>query len=153
MAGVFAHVNSGECSLSAATTKTLLQLRTATNVRALIHQIRIMGKQAAGGTDTPVKFQLMRNTTAFGTGTGPVTPSKNDPNDGETLQTAGYTNFTVEPTTPTDGGLWWEINPQTGVVEMYAPGQEIKVPGGQSAQIQATSSGTPTILIEMTYQE
>jgi hypothetical protein len=82
-----------------------------------------------------------------------ATASKNDPNDGETLQATCGANASVEPTAPTDGGLWWELQPQTGIIEPLAPGQEIKVPGGQSVQFEFTSPGTPTVMCEVTYEE
>jgi hypothetical protein len=82
-----------------------------------------------------------------------ATPAKNDPNDGETIQTTCGANASVEPTSPTDGGLWWEVQPQSGIIEPFAPGQEIKIPGGQSVQFECTSPGTPNILIEATFEE
>ncbi len=51
----------------------------------------------------------------------------------------------MEPTSPTDGGLWWEIQPQSGIIEFLPPGKEIKVPGGQAANFEATSTGTPVL--------
>lgn len=152
MAGVLCHVNSAECALVAATAKTLLQVKAATNQRVLIKGLRIMGKQSAGGTDAVVKIRMTRSTANFGTGTG-ATPGKNDPGDAETVQTTCAGNFTVEPTTPSDSGLWWEIQPQTGVIEFLPPDLVIKVPGGASANFEATSSGTPTLLITATFEE
>jgi hypothetical protein len=152
MAGVIAHVNSGEVALVAATAKSCLQIKAATNQRSLIRALRITGKQPAGGTDTPLKLRMTRSTANFGTGSS-ATPAKNDPNDGETIQTSAASNFTVEPTSPTDGGIWWEIQPQAGVIEFLPPGMEIKIPGGQSVQFEATSAGTPTITITATFEE
>jgi hypothetical protein len=154
MAGVIAHVNSGECTLVASTAKSLLQIKAATNQRVLIRGLKIMGKQPAGGTDTPVKIRLTRSTANFGTFTS-ATPSKNDPSDGETLQTTCGSNATVEPTSPTDGGLWWEVQPQSGIIEFEPPDLVIKVPGGQSVQFEATSaaSNTPVVLVTATFEE
>jgi hypothetical protein len=152
MAGVLAHVNSGEFALVGATPKTGLQIKAAAQQRAIVSSIRLMGKQPAGGTDTPVKVRLTRSTANFGTGSV-CTPGKNDPSDSETLQTTVAGNFTVEPTTPTDGGLWWEVQPQAGVIELLMPGQEIKVPGGQALNIELTSAATPTVLVCASYTE
>jgi hypothetical protein len=152
MAGVLAHVNSGECSLVANAPKSILQIKAPTNQRLIVRSIRIFGKQPAGGTDTPVKIRLTRSTANFGTFTG-ATAQKNDPNDAETLQATCGANASAEPISPTDGGLWWELQPQTGIIEPLAPGQEIKIPGGQSAQFEFTSPGTPTVIIEVTYEE
>jgi hypothetical protein len=152
MAGVLAHVNSGEVALTAATAKTLLQLKAPTNQRLIVKGLKLMGKQPAGGTDTPVKIRLTRSTANFGSGAA-ATASKNDPNDGETLQATCYAALTTEPTSPTDGGLWWEVQPQSGVIEFLPPGMEIKIPGGQSAQFEATSVATPTLMICASYEE
>lgn len=152
MAGVLCHVNSGEVALVASTAKSVLQVKAAANQRVLIKSLRILGKQAAGGVDPVVKVRMTRNSASFGTFSA-ATPSKNDPTDSETVQTTAGANATVEPTTPTDGGLWWEVQPQVGVIESFAPGQEIKVPGGQSVQFECTSTGTPTLMIEATFEE
>jgi hypothetical protein len=152
MAGVLAHVNSGECTLVASTAKSLLQIKAATNQRVLIRGLRLLGKQPAGGTDTPVKIRMTRSTANFGTFTG-ATPAKNDPTDSETLQTTCGSNASVEPTSPTDGGLWWEVQPQSGIEELLPPDLVIKVPGGQSVQFEATSTGVPVLLITATFEE
>jgi hypothetical protein len=152
MAGVLFHVNSGEVSLSASTAKTVLQIKSATNQRVKIKHIRILGKQPAGGTDTPIKVRLTRSTGSFGTGSA-ATLAKNDPSDSETLQTTANAAFTVEPTTPTDGGLWWEVPPQSGIEEFLPFGDEIRIPGGASVNFECTSPGTPTLMIEVSGEE
>ena len=152
MAGVLCHVNSGEVALVASTAKSVLQIKAAANQRVLVKALRLFGKQAAGGTDAVVKVRMTRSSASFGTFTS-ATPAKNDPSDSETLQTTAGSNATVEPTTPTDGGLWWEIQPQTGVIEFLPPGMEIKIPGGQSVQFECTSTGTPTLMLEASYEE
>lgn len=152
MAGVLAHVNSGECTLVASTAKTLLMVKAPANQRVLVKGLKLMGKSSAGGSDAVVKIRLTRSTANFGTGSA-ATPSKNDPSDSETLQSTCFANFTVEPTSPTDGGLWWEVQPQTGVIEFLPPGMEIKVPGGQSVQFEATSTATPTLIVTATFEE
>lgn len=152
MAGVQFSVNSGEVALAAATAKSLLQVKAAANQRVLIRGIKILGKQAAGGTDAVVKVRLTRSTANFGTFTA-ATPGKSNPSNGETLQTTAGSNATVEPTSPADGGIWWEVQPQSGVIEFLPPGMEIQVPGGQSVQFEATSSGTPTLLVTATCEE
>jgi hypothetical protein len=152
MAGVLWHVNSGEAALVASTAKSLLQIKAAANQRVLIKGLRLFGKQPAGGTDTPVKIRLTRSTANFGTFTG-ATPGKNDPTDSETIQTTCGANASVEPTSPSDGGLWWELQPQQAILDMLYPGQEIKIPGAQSAQLECTSPGTPTLMFAATCEE
>jgi hypothetical protein len=152
MAGVLAHVTSGEVALVANTAKSCLQILAANNQRVLIRALRFTGKQPAGGTDTPVKIRMTRSTANFGTFTS-ATPHKNDPNDGETIQTTCGSNASVEPTSPTDGGIWWELQPQSGIIEFLPPDSLIKVPGGQSVQFEATSVATPTITLTATFEE
>ena len=155
MAGVLLHATSGEVTLAAATAKTTLQLKAAANQRVLVSAISLLGKAAAGGTDTPVKARITRSTTAFGTaGTGAnaAVVSKNDPSDSEAIQTTAGGNFTAEPTSA-DAGIWYEFNPQSGLVIQFAPGKEWKIPGGQSLQIELTSVATPTIVTDMDFEE
>lgn len=152
MAGVRAYVNSGEVSLAASTAKTVLQLKAPAQQRLLIHSIRLLGKQAAGGTDAVVKVRMTRSTANFGTGSA-ATPAKAVPSDSETLQATAAANFTIEPTTPSDGGLWWEVQPEGGVIEFLPPGQQIVVPGGQAVNFEMTSAGTPTLLLTLGYEE
>lgn len=152
MAGVLLHVNSGEVALVAATAKTVLQIKAATNQRVLVKALRFFGKQAAGGTDAVVKVRLTRSTANFGT-LSAATPGKNDPSDAETVQTTCGSNASAEPTTPADSGLWYELQPQAGVIEFLPPGMEIKIPGGNALNIEMTSSGTPTVMVEATFEE
>jgi len=152
MAGLILHANSGEVSLAASTPKTVLQIKAPTNQRLVLTSLRLLGKQPAGGTDTPVKVRITRSTANFGTGSA-VTPAKNDPTDSETVQSTAAGNFTVEPTSPTDGGLWYEFSPQAGIIEPFAPGQEIKIPGGQALNVECTAAATATVLVTATYQE
>jgi hypothetical protein len=152
MAGLLLNVNSAECVLVASTAKTLLQLKAPANQRLKLRGLKILGKQAAGGTDAVVKVRMTRSTANFGTGTA-ATPGKANPSNGETVQSTAAGNFTVEPTSPTDGGLWWEVQPQSGVIEFLPPGLEVEVPGGQSIQFEATSTGTPTLIVTALYEE
>lgn len=157
MAAVKLHATALENVLVAATPKTVLQILAATNQRVVVTALRFLGKQAAGGTDAPVKVKLTRSTANFGTGTaqtaGSGTYAKNDPSDSETVQTAVATNFTAEPTSPADAGLYYEFQPQSGLIELFPPGCEIKIPGGQSLNIELTSAGTPTVTVVADFEE
>lgn len=152
MAGQLCHVNSGEVALVAATSKSVLQVKAAANQRVLIRQLRFFGKQPAGGTDTPVKVRMTRSSANFGTFSA-ATPGKNNPSNGETVQTTCGANASAEPTTPSDSGLWWEVQPQLGVEEFLPINQPIEVPGGQSVQFECTSPGTPTVMLECSFDE
>lgn len=152
MAGLNTFVNSGEVAFVAATPKTALQIKAPANQRLKIKGVKILGKQPAGGTDTPVKVRITRSTANFGTGTG-ATFAKQDPSQTETVQATAASNFTVEPTSPTDGGLWWEVQPQAGVIEFLPTGLEILIPGGQAVNFEVTSPATPTLAITAICEE
>lgn len=152
MAGQLCYCNSGEVALVASTAKSILQIKAATNQRVLVRSLRFTGKQAAGGTDTPVKIRMTRNSANFGTFTS-QTAAKNNPSNGETVQTSVGQNATVEPTSPTDTNLWWEVQPQLGIEEFLPITQPIDIPGGQSVQFEATSGATPTILLTAGFEE
>lgn len=153
MAGVLWHANSGEVTMASGVAKTILQIKAPANQRVLVRSIRLFGKQAAGGTDTPGKIRLTRNNSGFGTATGAATLGKNNPLDTESLQTSAYYNFTVEPTTPTDTGLWWELQPQGGIIEFYPPPLLIPVPGGYALNVEATITGTPILMATISGEE
>jgi hypothetical protein len=152
MAGIIAFASSGEVALVAATPKSVLQIKAPANQRIIIRSLRFLGKAAAGGTDTPIKVKMTRNSATFGTFTA-MTPGKQNPSNGETLQGTYGQNASVEPTSPADSGLWWEVQPQSGVEELLPIDQWIEVPGGQSVQFECTSIATPTILIVATVEE
>lgn len=152
MAGLLCYVNSGEVALVASTPKSVLQLKAPTNQRLLIKTLRFMGKQPAGGTDTPVKVRMTRSSANFGTFSA-ATPGKNNPSDAETIQTTCGANATVEPTSPTDSGLWWEFQPQSGLIEPLPMDAAIEIPGGQSVQFEATSGATPTLMFTVAFEE
>lgn len=152
MAGQLCWATSGEVTMVSNTAKTILQIKAATNQRVLIRKIRLLGKQAAGGTDAVAKVRWTTSTANFGTGTS-VTPIKNNASNGETVQTAAAKDFTVEPTTPTDSLNMWEFNPQSGIIEDFAPGTELQIPGGQSGQLEVTVTGTPVLIATILFEE
>src|SRR5579863_5399935 len=145
MANNAGRVSSGECTLVAATEKTLLQLKAATNVPIKITKITPWGKQAAGGTDAPSKIRLTLSTANFGTATGTTTPGHKDPHYTETFQGTYSQNFTTEPTSPTDLTIWGELNPQLMVVDPQDILYPVIVPGGDAINIAATNAGTPIV--------
>lgn len=152
MAGLNLQITSGEVALVAATAKTILQIKAPANQRLLVTGLKLLGKAAAGGTEVPVKVRVTRNSANFGTGTS-ATPAKLNPSNGETVQSTAASNFTIEPTTPTDTGVTYEFSPQSGYAEFLPFDKPWEVPGGQSLQVEATSTGTPTIAVSLSYQE
>lgn len=152
MAGMLLHVNSGEVALVGAAAKSVLQIKAPANQRLLVRSIGLWGKQTAGGSDTVVKVRMTRVASggAFGTFTA-ATPVKNNPSLPETIQSAAGSNATVEPTA-TDGGRWWELQPQNGIEELNLV-PPIEIAGGASIQLEFTSSATPTVVATASYEE
>jgi hypothetical protein len=154
MAGLKLSVTSGEVALVAATAKTLLQIKAPTNQRVLVKGLKVMGKSAAGGTDTPVKIRVTSSSANFGTAGATPTPGKRNPSNGETPQSTVGSNFSAEPTSPTDRGVLYEVSPQSGVIEPFPFDNPYEIPGGQSLQVEATAPvGTPTIAVTLDYEE
>lgn len=153
MAGILFNVNSGEIALST-TPLTVLQIKAPSNQRVLLRRLAFTGKMAAGGTDTPVKVRFTRSTSNFGTAGSSVTPAKQNTSDSETVQTTAGKNFSVEPTTPADALMWWEVQPQSGIIENFPPNAPVVIPGGSSLNIEATAgAGTPTVNFQVTCEE
>jgi hypothetical protein len=155
MAALFFVVNSGEVTLAASVTTTLLQIKAPANQALRIKSINVWGKQPAGGVDTPVKIRLTRSTASFGTGTA-ATPGKTDPGRGETIQSTCYAApFSTAPTTPTDTGIWMEVQPQTAAFYPVPFGQDLIIPGGAAINVEAiTITGqTPTLVAVATVEE
>jgi len=150
MAGLYLNVTSGEFALTANTAQSL-QVKAPANQRLVIRGIRIFGKSAAGGTDVPVKVRMTQSSANFGSGSAAVV-GKNNQIDPETAQ-GTYTLLTTEPTSPTDGGIEWEVQPQSGIIEFLAPKLEIPVPGGKAVNFQFTSVATPTMTITLAVEE
>ena len=153
MAGILFHATSGEVAASTAP-KTFLQIKAATNQRALVRGIRIFGKQPAGGLDTPVKIRLTRSTSNFGTAGVAAVAAKNNPSASETLQTTCGANFGTEPTSPSDTGILYEVQPQSGVIEFLPFDEPWPIPGGNALNFEVTAaSGTPTLAITAICEE
>jgi hypothetical protein len=154
MAGLKCKVSTAAAiALVSATAKTALQLKAAANQRAVVKGFAVGGAMAAGGTDAAVKCRWTRSTANFGTGTA-QTPQKLNPSDPETVQTAGASNFTVEPTSPTDAEDWFYVNPETGLTVFFPPDAYIEIPGGASLQLEMTSvSGTPNMWATLFFEE
>ncbi len=140
MAGILGHVVSGECTVTSATAKTILQLVAATNHRVLIKGFTVSFK-GTSATDSPILVQILRQTTA-GTSSA-ATMVKNNSADDETLQTTGRYDCSAEPTA-SDILMISEVHPQSGWQVFFPLGQEIVIPGGGRVGIKCTPSATPT---------
>ena len=152
MAGLAFKVKSGEVALASGVAKTVLQVKAPANQRVLIKEVRIMGKQAAGGTDSVVKVRVTDSSANFGTAGSTPTPTKNNLGDPETVQTTAGASFSAEPTSPTDCGLEWEVQPQSAIIEpLMIP---IVINGGHAKNFELTApSGTPTLEVQVDCEE
>lgn len=117
----YSATTEGEVALTAATERTVVQLRggTASKSRVIAWAVSFDGVVAA---DAPVVVRLLRQTTD-GTATG-STEVKLDADDPTPTVTA-FKTFTS--TMPTDGDVLetYEIHPQGGLfVREYPPGRE-----------------------------
>jgi len=146
-------VNSTEAALVANTAKTMLQIKAATNVRVVLKDLILTDKSAAGGTGATSKVRLTRSTANFGTAGSSPAGTKTNPSNGETINTAFGANFSVEPTSPTDTGLWFEL-PSGGSINLIdLPENYCQIPGGQSLNIELTNTGTPTVMVSARIEE
>lgn len=138
-----------EIALVAATAKTVLQLRAATN-----HRVKLLswGIYFDGivVTAAPIQVELIRQTTD-GTMTA-VVARKNDDSLAETMQTDGGKNATAAPT---DGDILEvkEIHPQQGYEKLYPFGGEVIIGGGDRVALKVTSPTAVNCEAEMTFEE
>lgn len=132
----FVASTEGEVALVAATIKSVLHVRAATNQAIKIRGWSIFFDGTVP-TAEPVRVQLQR-TSADGTFSA-VTPKKEDASRNETIQSTSGKNATAEPATPGDIMRAKEVHPQLGY-EVYFPlGQEVVVTGGEQICIRATA--------------
>lgn len=151
MAGLNMNVPSGNVALVAATAKTVLQIKAATNVRLKIKTIRFFGKGIVV-TDQPIYWRLTRSSANFGTGTS-ATPGKTNTSNGETIQCTAFSNFTVEPTSPTHGGIEGDFHPQNGYAEQYQFDVPFEVAGGNAVNFELTAAQAQTVNIAVLFEE
>ena len=149
MAGVRFHAPSAEVSLSAGVAKTVLQIVATANHRSVIRSFSVHGKGIVS-TDTPMRVRVLRQTTAGTMSAGTVV--KNDDSDSETLQTSSQINASAEPTAG-DVIDVFEVHPQTGLIVMLPPGDEIQVRGGQRVGFEVLATQAQTVTIKVGGEE
>jgi hypothetical protein len=111
-------------ALVANTAQTVLQINAPANQRVAVQQISI-SFDGTVNTNTPVKVQVYRQTSAGTAGSSTATIVRKD-NDGTTaIQTTAKDTFTVEPSSGDQHHIFY-IHPQTGViVPLPIPGEII----------------------------
>lgn len=150
MAGVNLALSTGEVTLVAATAKTVAQL-----IAAAQHRVRVVGLSMyfkdTVVTDTPVKVEICRQTTAGTAGSNPALVKK-DENAGETIQTTAGINYSAEPTV-TDILETKEIHPQTGEKFFYPFSQETYIKGGNRLGVRMTAAQGQTVALNFDVEE
>lgn len=125
MAGVNFTVSDGGIATTTST-KTVLQLKTASNHAAILKEAGI-SFQGVTNSAAPIKVELLRQSTAGTAGTTP-TQGKHNPDDSETIQTVAKSNFSSEPTAGTVLHTFY-IHPQSGQIYPLPILAPLKIPG------------------------
>lgn len=138
---------SGEQALAESTAETVLHLLAANN-----HRIKITGYSVtvAGTSPIDLTVRVLRQTSAGTAGTTSGLIAKMDSDAAGTIQTAGSTAFSAEPT----AGDVLQYKKLNGGYEKYFPmGQEIIVPEDGRIGIECTSTTIATVSAEFYFEE
>ena len=148
MAGILLKVGGSPVSIAPNTTRTVLQLQSASNHRIKLNGFSVSFKGIASN-EPPYLVQLTRQQYAAISGTS-ITPVHNNPLDTETIQcTASAGNMYVSGTSSILQQL--EVHPQGSWQIMYPYGQEVVIPGvspqylGLNIISQSTNSTTDCV--------
>jgi len=148
MAGTRFKVVTGEIA-TGTSAKTLLQIVAAANHGVLIDEISISFK-GTSNTATPIRVRVLRQTTA-GTMTS-LTPVKDPPDSGETLQVGAQHTATAEPTAG-DVLMTELVHPQTGYTWQAPFGREIKIGGGGRLGIEVLAGADVNAVVRVVGEE
>lgn len=134
MSGLRVHANA--VANTGTVLKTIVQVVAASNHAAKLKEWSV-SFQGSSPSGTPVKVEVLRQTTA---GTSSSLTLTKDPNDaGETIQTTGLQTFSAEPTA--GDVLFTEyVHPQLGYTWQAQFGEEKKIQGGGRLGIRVTSA-------------
>jgi len=148
MAGIFGSAITAEIALTAATAKTVLQLKAPTN-----HRVKILGWgvffDGISATAEPVVVRVLRQTT---TGTmSALTPGQVIPVAETILTTAAHT-ATAEPTASTLVESI-ECHPQGGYEKTYNQGQEPVIAGGGYVGIECNAPAGVNVTAKFFFEE
>jgi hypothetical protein len=147
MAGILCVASSGAQAIGAATAETVLHLLAANN-----HRIKITGYSVtvAGTSPIDLTMRVLRQSSAGTAGTTSGLITKLDSDAAGTIQTAGSTAFSAEPS----AGDVLQYKKLNGGYEKYFPmGQEIIVPEDGRIGIECTSTTAATVAAEFYFEE
>ena len=141
MSGVNWSANVENVAASVAANLTFMQLVAGSNHRVKLKRLIVTG-QGITIADTPVTFELLKQTTA-GTAS-PLTPVKLNDSDDETLEMSAQKTFTAEPTA---GNIKYSFNvASTGRHEIVWPlGFELFINGGERLGLRALQASQASV--------
>lgn len=142
--------NTAVQALTAATAKTVLQIKAPTNQRVAVRQISV-SFDGASNTAVPVIVKVVRQTTA-GTTSSSATIKAKDNDISTAIQSTVLDGFSAEPTY---GDQHWiaHIHPQTGAVyQLPLPG-EITLAGGGRLGVVCTAPANVNCLCSIEAEE
>lgn len=152
MAGIQCLAQQSEVALTAATAKTVLQIKAPANQRVKILEWGVY----SDGIDplaAAVEVTLVRQTSA-GTMSA-VTVTKLTPGS-ETVQTTASHTATAEPTPSPAGGNIMDVaeyHPQSGYEKILPMGSEIILAGGEYAGIVCTAPAAVNVRPKIKFEE
>ena len=145
----FSLPTAGKIALSSATAKTILQARTPTNQAVVLLGFTV-SFDGIVGTNTPVLLEVVRYS-SNGTMTSAGT-FKDDRGRGETIQTGGFKNATLEPATD-EVIRNYLVHPQTGYERKFEYDEEIIVGGGTRIGLRLTAPDAVNVAGQMNLEE
>jgi hypothetical protein len=150
MAGLIVSFTTAEVALAAATAKTVLRVKAATNQRARLKRWGVFF-DGTSVTAEPVQVRLLRQTTD-GTGTANTGRVVSPGGAAEAVQTAAIDSCTAEPTAG-DVLDAVEVHPQAGYEVIFPMDQEVDIPGGGRVGIECTAPAGVNVRSKMVIEE
>lgn len=134
MAGIILTATTPEVALSAATAKTVGQIKSLANQRLKLLKWGVFFDGISPSAE-PVQVRLVRQTSAIGGTPTAVTPVLNGVGSETPQSSFAYSAGGTEPTydTPNKVLMVLEVHPQFGYEYTYPLGQEELITGGASA--------------------
>ena len=149
MAALNGIAQTAEVALSAAVTRTVMQVVAPTN-----HRVKLLGWgvffDGISANAEPVQVRLLRQTTA-GTMSA-LTPVKMDGSLAETLLVTALHSASAEPTAGDVVDII-ECHPQGGYEKIFPLGQEVVIQGGGRLGIECTAPAGVNVRAKMMFEE
>jgi hypothetical protein len=154
MAGLIYDLVTPEITLTASTTRTLLQLTAPANHRLKILGYTVSFNEPVGDATPAVPIIVTLGTQSGGTGGSAVTAVKRGAVSEAVLTTAVHTMSAAATTTAIEKHY---VNAQTGIAVIFPMGQEIAVAGATLFGVDITTGTISTavlkVIIKLTVEE